>query len=85
MTHYARRRVRPTCWSSTVGRCVVWATIGLAVALMSGCSLITDEFRATAVPALQTGVQSILTGLVDGLFAVVDPGTSATSATTTGP
>ena len=84
MTHYARGRVHPTRWSSTMGRCVVWATVGLAVPLMSGCTLITDEFRATAVPALQTGVQSILTGLVDGLFAVVDPGTSATGTTTTG-
>lgn len=44
-------------------------TLGL---LLSGCS-IGSEFRAAAVPALETGVNAILDGFVDGIFAVIDP------------
>lgn len=51
---------------------------GMAVGT-AGCELVTDEFREAAVPALETGVDSILDGLVDGFFAVADPdGTTTT-------
>jgi hypothetical protein len=45
--------------------------IGLAF-LFGGCS-IGSEFRAAAGPAVETGVNAILDGLVSGLFAVIEP------------
>ncbi|GEM_PF-3545531 len=63
-----RGPVRPT--SRLVG-----LTFAMALLLLPGCTVLTDEFRATAVPALHSGVQSILSGIVDGFFAVVEPGT----------
>jgi len=53
----------------------------MVLGLGSGCE-INAEFRDVAVPSLQSGVSLILDGLVDGMFAVIDPGT--TTATTTG-
>ena len=55
-----------------------WRRVGLAVCLpalllSAGCEAITKEFRAVAGPAIETGVNSILDGLVDGFFAVFDP------------
>ncbi len=47
------------------------AFVGIAF-LLSGCSL-GEEFRAAAGPAVETGVNAILDGLVDGLFAVIEP------------
>jgi hypothetical protein len=44
-----------------------------------GC-LSGTEFRSAAAPAIKTGVNSILDGLVDGLFAVVEPDAAETSA-----
>jgi len=35
------------------------------------------EFREAAGPALQSGVTSILTGLVNGVFAAIEPETDA--------
>jgi len=54
---------------------------GLAVAL-GGSSLVRLnactgdlglEFRTAAGDSIQQGVQSIVTGVVDGLFSVIDP------------
>lgn len=46
---------------------LLWAT-----SAASGCTL-PREFRTAANPALQSGLTSILTGLVDGVFAVIEP------------
>ena len=50
--------------------------IGLGVAVLStqlGCIPYSGtQFREAAIPALQTGVTSIMVGLIDGVFAVVD-------------
>lgn len=51
----------------------------LLASVQWGC-LSGTEFRAAAAPAIKTGVNSILDGLVDGLFAVVEPDTAGTSA-----
>ena len=47
------------------------AFVGIAF-LLGGCSL-GPEFRAAAGPAFETGVNAILDGLVNGVFAVIDP------------
>lgn len=48
-----------------------------------GCVL-GKEFRAVASPAIHSGVSEILTGVVDGVFAVIEPddatGTEETSS-----
>lgn len=46
--------------------------------LSAGCVTGT-EFRAAAGPAVQQGLTLILDGVVDGLFAVVEPDTETTS------
>jgi hypothetical protein len=50
--------------------------IGLGVAALStqtGCIPYSGtQFRETAIPAVQTGVTSIVVGLIDGVFAAVD-------------
>ena len=58
--------------------------VGLVVAvfgIQTGCVGGT-EFRETALPAIHSGVSSILNGLVDGVFAAieVDPLTADTAA-----
>ena len=39
---------------------------------VTGC-VTGEEFRAVAGPAVETGVTSIVNGLLDGLFAVIEP------------
>lgn len=58
--------------------------VGMAVAvfgIQAGC-VGGREFRETALPAIHSGVSSILNGLVDGVFAAieVDPLTAGTTA-----
>lgn len=55
---------------------VLCATLALATLypfLAGGCDSDFDEFRATITPGLRSGVNSILDGLVDGVFAVIEP------------
>lgn len=41
---------------------------------------VADEFRAAAVDSVETGVKSILDGIVTGIFTIADPnGPDATS------
>lgn len=52
----------------------------LGGACLSGCEpAIREEFRTAAFSSVQTGVSSILQGVVDGLFAVAEPEPSGTS------
>jgi hypothetical protein len=58
------------------------ALIGLPVAFSMGCDdAIAREFRDAAASSLQTGVTSILNGIVEGVFAVAtssgDPNSTA--------
>ena len=51
------------------------ATVGLALATVTqpGCVPIGTEFREAAGPALEEGLNSIMDGLLDGLFAAIEP------------
>lgn len=39
----------------------------------TGCGAAWTEFRSVAGPAFQQGVTAIVTGLLDGAFAVANP------------
>ncbi len=45
---------------------------GFALSTASGCSE-AEEFRAIASGQVQSGLTSIVTGLIDGVFAVIEP------------
>ena len=62
------------------GMCALGATAALALSAglsMGGCNDDFDEFRAAASPQLEAGVDALFDGLIDGIFAVVEPGTSS--------
>ena len=52
----------------------IMLTLGgsLALTLASGCNA-AEEFRSIAGGQIQSGLTSIATGLIDGIFAVIDP------------
>ncbi len=50
-----------------------WVAIALGLLTLTGCEELVNEFRTVAGSNLQQGVLSILTGVVDGAFAVFDP------------
>ena len=61
-----------------------WGAAAMAIvlaALAGGCGT-GREFRAIAGPAVQTGVSSILNGLLDGVFAVIAPDPTTNANTT---
>ncbi len=45
-----------------------------------GCDGVFEEFRAAATTDLKAGVNSILDGVVDGVFAVFEPDDSDSSS-----
>ena len=53
------------------------AALTLVLAGAAGCERATTdlakEFRAAAAPSLQAGIQSIASGIIDGVFALVEP------------
>jgi hypothetical protein len=55
------------------------ATVTIAGAILlttqTGCPAGTD-FRDAALPAVRTGVESILDGILDGIFAALEPETA---------
>jgi hypothetical protein len=61
-------------------RWLTWAglTFGsLFGVIPSACNAGIDEFREVATDDVAAGVKTILDGLVDGVFAVIDPGSDA--------
>ena len=44
----------------------------LALSGITGCT-VGREFRAAAGPAVQSGVTQIVNGILDGLFAAIEP------------
>ena len=59
---------------SLLPRLLSRGAIGLLIVLQSGCIPIEGtEFRDAALPAIETGINAILDGLVDGIFAVIEP------------
>ena len=55
---------------------VALITAATALVTQTGC-LAGTEFRAAALPALESGVEQILDGLVDGIFAAIQPESSS--------
>ncbi len=55
-----------------VSRKLLAGLVILPMVAQLGCVL-GKEFRAVASPAIHTGVTDILTGVVDGVFAVIEP------------
>lgn len=45
----------------------------MVIAMIAGGCSAGREFRSIAGPAVQSGVSSILDGLVDAVFAVIEP------------
>ncbi len=71
-------------WQSvrtSVKRLVAVATIGTVAQL--GCLPDGAEFRDAAGPEVEAGVRSLINGLLDGFFAVVEPDADSGDATTT--
>lgn len=54
------------------GRIALSLCIGLGLTIASGCRE-AEEFRAVAGNQVQSGLTSIVTGLIDGIFAVIEP------------
>lgn len=54
-------KLRPACILATV------------VLLTTGCGVGGKEFRDAALPDIETGIRAVLDGLVNGVFAVVEP------------
>lgn len=66
-----------------VHRALIVGLAFAALAVQAGC-LTGTEFRSTAIPAVQAGVSQIVDGLLDGLFAVIEPdGTSSSDSNDT--
>ncbi len=55
-------------------RAIAVAATGLIA--LAGCDMLNKEFRQVAGPAVQSGVTDIVNGLLDGVFAVINPDTS---------
>ena len=67
-------------------RCAATLAAVFALACGGGCgaSDLSAEFRAAAGDQLQSGVTSLLNGLVDGAFAVLEPGDPTDTDNSTG-
>ncbi len=69
--------------STTCGATLA-AVFALACGGGCGVSDLSAEFRAVAGDQLQIGVTALLNGLVDGAFAVLEPGDSTGMGNGTG-
>ena len=83
------RRINLVRRNSLVRRINIACRIGISLGLggstafsFGGCEAHADEFREAAAPALRTGVDSLMDGLVEGVFAVVEPESSSTDDST---
>jgi hypothetical protein len=62
---------RPTRCSQKVALALMAGSISLTIGCLTGA-----EFRAVAGPGVESGVKSIVNGVLDGLFAVIAPDAS---------
>lgn len=60
-------------WVRCLSRAALAAGASSVLRLSACTGDSAKEFRSVVVPNLQAGVLSILTGLVDGTFAVIEP------------
>lgn len=62
--------------------------IGLGIAALAGqagCVPYSGtQFREIAIPSIQTGVTSVMNGLIDGIFAAFDVEPETSNESTTG-
>ncbi len=71
MQRSAARRTHKPRYRSTKKHWVLVTLAGLLAATTQlGCG---EKFRTAAAPALEAGVNQVLDGLVDGVFAVITP------------
>lgn len=64
-------------------RCAVGALFALLipVSFSTGCEdAVADEFRSAALGSVESGVRSIATGLLDGLFTIAEPSSDTTTS-----
>jgi hypothetical protein len=69
----------------TLCTCGALAALAAALVPLTGCSddEISKEFRSAAFGSIETGVKSIIDGVVTGVFTVATPSTDASGTTTT--
>lgn len=58
---------RPIRW-----RRAAWPMLIVASLFSGGC--VDEQFRTAANPELRDGIVSLLTGIIDGIFATIEPG-----------
>lgn len=51
---------------------VLMVGTGMTLSMAGGCAE-AEEFRSIAASQVQSGLTSIVTGLIDGVFAVIEP------------
>jgi hypothetical protein len=49
------------------------ALCGATLFEVAGCPLAETDFRAAALPAVESGITQIVNGLLDGVFAAIEP------------
>ena len=59
-------------------RCILGGT-GLGICLQVGCALNGPDFLDAALPAIQSGVTTIVDGVLEGIFAVIQPEAGSTA------
>jgi len=64
--------IRQIFWRLFKRRSSLAVSALVALALQGGCTTGRD-FRDAALPSLKTGINSILDGLVEGIFAAIEP------------
>ncbi|MFQ5412868.1 MAG: hypothetical protein ACE5E6_00275 [Phycisphaerae bacterium] len=60
-------------WHNTACRRLCTLAVSAVCIYQVGCLPDGREFRDVAGPNVESGVRSVVTGLLDGLFAVIDP------------
>ncbi len=65
-------RCNPGRWK----RLAALAGTGIVFVDISSCALAGEDFRNAAGPAIRSGVTQVVNGLLDGLFAVIEPESS---------
>ncbi len=67
-------------------RCATIALVTLSLTFAAGCDdEIAREFRQAAIGQVETGVNAILDGVLDGIFAIAEPDSSSSTSTSGSP
>jgi hypothetical protein len=73
-------------WRSVRRRCAVLALVACSLVLGTACDEeeLFAAFRGAASDSIQSGVNSIMDGVVDGLFAMFEQGSEDSETVTSG-